>query len=341
MKHGIVALLLACCAAASNLATAAEKHILMLLYRGCEESCQSFQAYFRKQNLSVRFTLRDAAQDKTRIPGFIAEARQLKPDLILSWGTTMTQMVAGTWQGIDRTRHIVDIPVVFMLVSNPLEAGLIRDLSRPGRPMTGTLYLLDEAVQLRAGRNYLDFRHLGLVVNPAEQNALTTRDQLRRLAKELGYRLSERDLPLDERGRPRAEDIPLLVRQLAAAGVDLLYQPPDSFLNQHRDLLTGSALACRLPVFASAEGPVVASGALMGVVNRYHEVGRHTAQQAARILFEHADPADLPITLPRRFSVLVNIRSARLLERYPPMKLLDYAEIVAASPALPIPNSCD
>ena len=114
-------------------AVAAEKHILMLLYRGCEEACQGFQAYFRKQHLPVRFTIRDAAQDKSRIPVFIAEARRLKPDLILTWGTTITQEVAGTWQATEPTRHIVDTPIVFMAVSNPVEAGLVRDLARPGR----------------------------------------------------------------------------------------------------------------------------------------------------------------------------------------------------------------
>lgn len=341
MKKLLTGILLTACTLLSNSAQATEMHVLMLLYRGCEEACQSFQAYFKKQKLPVRFTLRDAAQDKNRIPGFIAEARRLKPDLILTWGTTMTQMVAGSWRDADPARHIVDIPVVFMLVSNPLEAGLVRDLAKPARALTGTLYLLDEAVQLRAARSYFDFRHLGLLVNPAEPNALTTRDRLRQLAPQLGYRLSEQVLPLDAQGRPLAEAIPAQVRQLAAAGIDLLYQPPDSFLNQQRDLLTGSALACKLPVFASAEGPVVNSGALMGVVNRYTEVGRHTAQQAARILFEQADPARLPITLPRRFSYLVNLTSAHRLERYPPLKLLDYAEIVNASPAQSIPKSCE
>lgn len=322
-------------------AVAAEKHILMLLYRGCEEACQGFQAYFRKQHLPVRFTIRDAAQDKSRITGFIAEARRLKPDLILTWGTTITQEVAGTWQATDPARHIVDTPIVFMAVSNPVEAGLVRDLAHPGRSLTGTLYLLDEATQLRAASSYFDFRHLGLLVNPAEPNALSTRDRLRQLAPVLGYRLSEQTLPLDVQGRPQVAAIAPLVARLKLAGVDLIYQPPDSFLNQQRDTLTGSALACRLPVFASAEAPVVQSAALLGVVNRYSEVGRHTAQLASRILFENADPAKLPVSLPRQFSFLINMAAARHLERYPPLKLLDYAEIVDNPRLPPLSTPCE
>jgi putative ABC transport system substrate-binding protein len=342
MKRLIVILLLVC---VPGIALAAEKHVLMLLYRGCEEACQGFQDYFRKHRLPVRFTVRDVAQDKTRIPGFIAEAKKLKPDLILTWGTTVTQEVAGPWNAPDPARHITDIPLIFMIVTNPIEAGLVQSLESSKRNLTGTLYLLDEEIQLRAARSYFDFRHLGLLVNPAEQNSLTTRDRLRQLAPVLGFQLSERTFSLDSHGKPRPEELPQLVASLAQAGADLLYQSPDTFLNLLRDQLTGVAMACKLPVFAASEAPVLKSAALMGVVNRYSEVGRLTAQQAARILFENVAPASIPIALPRRFSFLINMNAARQLERYPPLKLLDFAEVIddasAPQPSQVNPRSCN
>lgn len=330
MKRLILILLLACL---PGFALAGEKHVLMLLYRGCDEACQGFQDYFRKHRLPVRFTVRDVAQDKTRIPGFIAEAKKLKPDLVLAWGTTVTQEVAGPWKAPDPARYITDIPIVFMIVTNPIEAGLVQKLESSRRNLTGTLYLLDEEIQLRAARSYFNFRHLGLLVNPAEQNSLSTRDRLRQLAPALGFQLSERTFSLDAHGKPRPEELPQLVASLAKAGVDLLYQAPDTFLNLLRDQLTGVAMACKLPVFASSEGPVLRSAALMGVVNRYGEVGRLTAQQAARILFDNVAPASIPIALPRRFSFLINMNAARQLELYPPLKLLDFAEIIGAASA--------
>lgn len=326
-------------------AAAEERHILMLLYRGCEEACQSFQDYFRKHRLPVHFTLRDAAQDRTRIAGFVAEAKRIKPDLVVTWGTTVTQDVAGSWRAADPARHVTDIPLVFMIVTNPVEAGIVPRLESSGRNVTGTLYLLDEETQLRAARRYIDFRHLGILVNPDEQNSLTTRDRLRKLAPVLGYTLIERVLPIDSAGKPRPEELEPQVASLAQAGADLLYQSPDTFLNSHRDRLSGAAISHRLPVFSAAEAPVVKSGALMGVVNRYSEVGRLTARQAARILFENAAPAVMPIQLPRRFSFIINIDSARRLQRYPPLRLLDFAEIVGdtRTPANPRENSlqCD
>ena len=53
-----------------------------------------------------------------------------------------------------------------------------------------------------------------------------------------------------------------------------------------------------------------------------------TATQALRILRDHTPPARIPVELPRNFSYLINLPVALQLGRYPPLKLLDVAEIV-------------
>ena len=129
-------------------------------------------------------------------------------------------------------------------------------------------------------------------------------------------------------GKPVASTLPDKVAALADAGADLLYLSPDTFLNSQRQAVTGAALARGLPVFAAAEAAVLHADALFGVVNRYDQVGRFTARQALRILRDRVKPADIPVELPRRFSYLINMRVARQLGRYPPLPLLDIAEIV-------------
>lgn len=306
-------------------------HIYMLLYRGCEEACQGFQDYFRKQHLPVRFTVRDAAQDKQRVRQLVAEARAQRPDLLLTWGTTATVEAVGTVGKIDPQRHITDLPVLFMIVSHPQAVGIVSNLARPGRNVSGSLYLLPAETQLRAARSYMGFKRLGFIVNRAEVNSLASRDELRALAPSFGYTLVERELPLDAAGKPDAAALPALIAALAADKVDLLYLPPDSFLNSQRDVLTDTALTLQLPVFAAAEAPVVKSRALFGVVNKYGDVGRFTAYRAAQILYEGKRAGDLPIELPRRFSFLINLDVARQLQRYPPLQLLDAAELIGSA----------
>ena len=82
-----------------------------------------------------------------------------------------------------------------------------------------------------------------------------------------------------------------------------------------RRLVTGEALARQMPVFAAAEAPVTQADALLGVLNRYDQIGRFTARLALRILLEGAPPGELPIELPRQFSYLINLRVAHRLGR--------------------------
>ena len=328
-------LLPACCVPSMAIAAADAVHpyrITMILYRGCEEACQHFQLYFRKHGIPVQFTLRDAAQDKEKVRRFVAEAKSAKPDLIVAWGTSVALETVGPHDAVDPARHVTDIPVLFMIVSQPVASGIVKSLASPGRNVSGVLYLLAPETQIRAARAYLDFKRVGFIVNGAEANSLITRDEIKALSGRFAFTLIEREVHRDAAGKPDASALPQLVAELAAEKVDLIYQPPDTFLNVNRDVLTGAALRHRIPVFAAAEAPVVNSSALFGVAIRYQDVGRYTARLAESILVEGKRPQNIAIELPRHFSYLVNMRVAAQLERYPPLKLLDVAELTG-SPA--------
>ncbi|MFN4282074.1 MAG: ABC transporter substrate-binding protein [Alphaproteobacteria bacterium] len=303
--------------------------IYMALFRGFEDAAQGFQDYLNERGVPVSFITRNIEQDLRRVPAMVAEIRELKPDLVLTWGTGLTMALIGPYDAVDPARHITDIPVVFMIVSQPLQAKAVPDLKSPGRNVTGVNYLIPEDVQLNFARRYLPFKKLGIVYNPAEQNAHITVAELKKLSGAMGFELIEAPLPLDAAKRPSAADIPAAVAKLKTAGVEMIYQGPDSFLNELRGEFTEAAVAQGLPVFAAGEGPVRSGSALMGVVNRYHTVGQLAALRAEQILVGKQRPQDIPVELPERFSVIVNIRVAKALKLYPPMTLLKFAEIVS------------
>jgi putative tryptophan/tyrosine transport system substrate-binding protein len=327
-RWGLMILVLLVSLRAGAAATPTEYHVLMLVYRGCEEACQGFQDYFRRQRQPVRFTVRDAAQDKTRIAGFVAEAKRTRPDLVVTWGTTVTMEAVGRWDGVDPARHITELPVLFMIVSQPVELGLVPTLASSRRNVAGSLYLLPVEEQLRAARTYFDFHRVGFLVNSTEANSRASLEALHAYAPRFDFSVVDEQVGVDAAGKPVASTLPDKVAALADAGADLLYLSPDTFLNSQRQAVTGAALARGLPVFAAAETAVLHADALFGVVNRYDQVGRFTARQALRILRDRVKPADIPVELPRRFSYLINMRVARQLGRYPPLPLLDIAEIV-------------
>lgn len=304
--------------------------IAMIVYRGCEDACRGFRDYLTARKIPARVEILDAATDRQRLFDHIARVRREAPDLLVTWGTTASIEALGPYDAVDPARHIMNIPALFMIVSNPVESRLVPNLESSGRNISGTRYLIDEETQLKAARSYIGFSRLAVIYNPQEKNSLLTLGNLRRLAAPLGFTLIERPVRLRD-GSPEVASIRPLVTEIRQAGAELLYQPPDTFLNLQQDVLTTAAVDAGIPVFAAAEGPVRHSQALMGVVNRYYTVGQLTAAQAERILVDKVAPRDIPISAPRNFSYLVNMRVAKILGRYPPMKVLRFAEVIQAA----------
>src|SRR4051812_33914851 len=119
--------LLVCCLlvllTSSNAAQVATKNgkpfkVMMILYRGSTDAEKGFMDYLRRRNIGVEYTVRDAQGDSSKIADFVREARALKPDLIYTFGTTVTAEVVGLEGQVDPARHITDIPVVFDIVAD-------------------------------------------------------------------------------------------------------------------------------------------------------------------------------------------------------------------------------
>ena len=315
--------------AAAERSAANPYRITMIVYRGCEDACRGFRDHLATRRIPASVEVLDAATDRQRLHEHIARVRREKPDLLVTWGTTASLEAFGPFDAVDPAKHVTDIPALFMIVSNPIESRLVPNIESSGRNITGTRYLVPEETQLKAARSYLPFARLAVIYNPQEKNSVQTVAILRQLAGPLAFTLIERPVRLRD-GAPDPASIRPLVAEVRKAGAQLLYQPPDTFLNLQQDLLTGAAVDLGIPVFAAAEGPVLNSNALMGVVNRYYTVGQLTAAQAERILVEGVAPRDIPIATPRNFSYLVNMRVARALQRYPPMKVLRFADVIQA-----------
>jgi putative ABC transport system substrate-binding protein len=263
----------------------------------------------------------------------------MKVDLVFTWGTTVTEEMLGRIDESDPAARLTDIPAVFAIVSQPL-GGVVPSLNSSGRNITGTLYLVPVETQVNLIRSYRPFTRLGIIYNPLERNSQVVVRDLTALGRAQGFTLVAVPVEVVE-GRPQSASIAAKVAAIRKEGVDFLYIPPDTFLNVNRDILTGAALEAGVATFAAAENPVVASKAMFGGVYRYYTVGQLTAAKAEQILVQKVKPADIPIDAPRRLSILINMPVVRQLGLYPPMTLLELAEIldapVAAASSQPEP----
>lgn len=308
-------------------------HIYMAVWRGCEDACKGFQDYFRDNKISAKFTVRDAGRDKSKLPGFVQEARDLKADLVVTWGTSVTRIMLGPWDKPDAEKHVTKIPAVFMIVADPIGAKVVRDYESSGRSnVTGTRNRAPTAVQFKALQSYKKFKRLGLIYNTNELNARLNAAQVRKTAKDMGLDLIEVKLPLGEDGKPSPDTIEAAVKEVADQKADFLYMGSSSFLTKFRGPFTETAIKYNLPVAAGTEVPVTKAGGLMAIASRYYNVGHLAADQARRVLVNKEPPGGIRIRRLRRFSFIINMETARKLKLYPPMEILRYAEVIKAGP---------
>lgn len=303
--------------------------IYMAVWRGCEDACKGFQDYLAERNIPAEITLRDAGRDKTRLPSFVAEARRLKPDLVVTWGTSVSLALLGPYDAEDSADHIRGIPAVFMIVADPIGAKIARSYDSSGRPLiAGTRNRVPEDVQIRAIRSYFPAKRIGVIYNTNELNAVLNAKTLRRLSERMDFELVERKVPMGADGAPRVAALPGLIGELAEEEVDFIYVGSSSFISSNRDLFTSAAIEAGLPVAAGSEVLVRESGALLAIGNRYYNIGQLAGFQAEEILVKGRKPIDLPVRSLSRYSFIINMETARRLELYPPIQLLRFADLV-------------
>jgi putative ABC transport system substrate-binding protein len=302
--------------------------IYRITYRGRTEVEDGFDDYLASNGVAVEFIERDAERGTARLPEFIAEIRALKPDLVYTWGTPVTLGIAGRHDAPDRSAFISDIPVVFALVASPVAAGLVADNDRPGRMLTGAVHVVPTETQLRAMHAYRPITRLGVLYTGSEQNSVSIVEELRRLRETMGFSLVERQFRRGDDGRPSPNGIEDLIAEIGGDGANWLYLLPDTFLGTQYARVVPAALAHNLPTFGAAELAIRQGGALVGLISRYYSVGQLAASKAVRILRDGEPAGGIPIETLKRFSLIINLPVARKLDLYPPIEMLNYAEVL-------------
>ncbi|MCB1915608.1 MAG: ABC transporter substrate-binding protein [Rhodocyclaceae bacterium] len=301
--------------------------ISAVTYRGRTRVEDGFEAYLAARGMVAEILWHDIARDPGRLPDVVARIRGEAPDLVYTWGTTVSLGVLGPFDGIEPARHVTDVPAVFTLVADPVGARLVPSMATPGRALTGVSHMAPLEAQLRAMASYRAFEAMGVIYSPTEKNARLAVAGVEALGRRQGFAVLTRPFPLDDNGRPDGTQAGRLVDELRRAGAQWLYLPPDSFLTTVAPQLLARATEIGLPSFASTEA-LVRAGALTGIVSGYEAVGQFTAFKAEQILLQGRAPASIPVETLSRFSLPVNLPVARRLGLPPPLAMFDYAELL-------------
>jgi putative ABC transport system substrate-binding protein len=214
------------------------------------------------------------------------------------------------------------IPIVFVGVSDPIGAGFIRSLARPGGNLTGVLNF-ETAI---AGKWLAMLKEVAPRVTRAAfvANPKTSPYDYLLQGARAGASLLEIELVSSPIGS--AADIERVIEAFSRLPTGALVLPPCSTINTNRDLVIMLAARHRLPA-TYAYRYLVSAGGLMSYGPDQIDQFRLAASYVDRIL-RGEKPADLPVQVPIKYETVVNLKTAKALGLEMPSALLARADEV-------------
>ena len=180
------------------------------------------------------------------------------------------------------------IPVVFTAVSDPVSAGIVKDIQKPGTNCTGTADVLPLEAQMKMIRAFLpDAKKIGILYTTSEPNSVSHLKKFKELAKNY-------DFEIVEVGITNASEVAAGAQTLVSKGVDCINNFTDNNVVDNLSTVLKAANDAKIPVFGS-EVEQVKNGCLASESIDYVALGKDTGLMAAKILKGEAKPEDMAV----------------------------------------------
>jgi putative ABC transport system substrate-binding protein len=252
--------------------------------------------YVEGQNVIIEFRFADGKYD--RLSSLATELVRHRVDVIMAFTIPATRAAKNATTAI---------PIIFAQVLDPVGAGLVTSLARPGANVTGVSIMVEEL----SGK-YLELlkevapriSRVAVLWEPDQPAGALLLRQIEKAATSLGVQLQ----PLTVRD---PNDLESAFSSVAKMRADAILVLPSSLFNLHRHRLAALAASSRVPaMFVRRE--FVDAGGLMSYSPNFADQARRAATYVDRIL-RGAKPADLPIERPTKFDLVINLKTAKAL----------------------------
>jgi putative ABC transport system substrate-binding protein len=223
---------------------------------------------------------------------------------------------------LEAKRATLEIPVVFVVVPDPVAIGLVESLARPGGNLTGLSLM---AVDLSGKRLSLlkeavpKLSRVALLVDSTEPTVQRFTNAYRAAAATLGLSLR----PVDA---PTPDAIEQAFSTFAQEGTDGVVMAGGSMQFNERTRIGSLALAQKLPAIVSI-AEMVPHGPLLSYGQDFPDFFRRAVHYVDRIL-KGTKPADLPVEQPTKFKLVINLKAGKALGLSVPPTLLTQANEV-------------
>ena len=282
-------------------------HMVAAFRRGLNES-----TFIEGQNVTIEF--RWAQNQYDQLPVLAADLVRRRVDVIAATGGPAALAAKAASAAI---------PIVFRVAADPIAAGLVASLSRPGGNVTGVTSL-----NLEVGPKRLEFLHeivptatiMAALVNPTNpSNAEIISRDLQATARLLGLQLHLLHAGSDA-------DIDAVFATLTELRAGGLVIGTDAFFTDRNEKLAALALRYRIPTIYQSRA-FVAAGGLMSYGGSFADSYRLAGVYTGRIL-KGEKPADLPVQQATKVKLAVNLKTAKTFDLTVPQSVLGTADEV-------------
>jgi ABC-type uncharacterized transport system substrate-binding protein len=282
-------------------------HIVSAVRQGLRES-----GFVEGQNVAVEYRWAEGQYD--RLPALAGELVQRKVLAIAAGGVVAAQAVKAA---------TTTIPIVFSSGADPIEAGIVSSLNRPGGNATGVSIIAQElaAKRLELLRELVPrTRLIAMLINSDNPGSGPEFGGVQVAAHALG-------LQVRKVTATNKLELNAAFAAVATPRVDALIVGQDGYFVQQRDQIAGLAARYGIPAIYAFREHVVAGGLISyasSLADGYRQVGVYVGK-----ILNGAKPADLPVVQPTKFELIINLKTANALTLpIPPLLLARADEVI-------------
>lgn len=272
-----------------------------------------FQDYLKNNGVEVQFNVHNAQANMGTATQIAKQMIGEKPDLLMAIATPSSQAVA---QALGKAPEDMKRPFLFTAVTDPVAAGLVKDIAKPGGLITGVSDLLPLSEHIKMVLTYMPgIKKLGLLYNAGEANSKSNVAGIKALGKEIGFEVVEATAS-------KTADVFQAAKSLIGR-VDAVFIPTDNTIISALESVIKVGVQNKLPIFA-ADVDSVERGAVAAMGFDYYKHGYQTGAMAQRILTGE-NPADMPVEFQEDLQLHINAKYSEMMGVTPPVELLQKA----------------
>ena len=250
-----------------------------------------------EEGINILYDYKNAEGDMDLTKKYAKEIVAKNPDLIFTNTSPATQAIK------DETAS-KNIPVVFSMVADPVGAGFVASIQSSGNNLCGTSCAYIDIAPKRLEflkEAFPGIKKVLVFYRPEDKSGAPATEAIKKAGQKLGIKIIDKPIS-------NSDEIKSVLEALAPGDVDALMDPADSMVTANVDSLVMASRRLKIPLIMMSDLEAE-KGATITYGVDYSDLGKQSAYIADKIL-KGAEPAEIPIEMPRKFRIVMNLKVA-------------------------------